>query len=226
MTAKGNFKENQKGLDPDLKLVEYPDFFITSKNKKVSAKNFGEKSAILSTYFFEYLKGYNIPIAYVKKAMESRLQFLKVFEFAFKVKILDAADARTAKIFSIKLGSPIELPIQEYHYGDLKESIITESHIISFNLCTYDELKIINRLCSKINAIVKSFFERRGVSLVELTCIFGKFESKIYVIGDFSPLSIKVINSQVDEKLDPYKIESFAQMKKYTDYLLKLTNGV
>jgi len=225
MTTKGNIKENLSGTEPDLKLVEYQDFFITSKNSKVTAKNFGEKSALLSSYFLEYLKGYNIPCAFVKKADKRSLLFLNYTEFLFRVKILDSADVRTAKIFAIKSGSPLELPIQEYHYGNSKESVITESHIISFNLCSYDELKMINRLCSKINAVVKSFFERRRVSLVELTCIFGKFDGKIYLIGDFSPLSIKVSNNKLDEKLDPFKIETFAQMKKYTDYLLKLTNG-
>jgi phosphoribosylaminoimidazole-succinocarboxamide synthase len=225
MAKKGNIEENLSGTEADLKLIEYNDFFFTTKNVKVAAKKYGEKSALLNSYFFEYLKGYNIPIAFVKKADKGSLQFLKYTEFSFRVKILNSADVRTSKIFSIKPGSPLELPIQEYHYGDTKESVITESHIISFNLCSYDELKIINRLCSKINAIVKSFFERRSVSLVELTCTFGKFDGKIYLIGDFSPLSIKVVSSKLDEKLDPFKIETFAQMKKYTDYLIKLTNG-
>lgn len=225
MTTKGNSKENLSGTEADLKLIEYNDFFFTTKNAKVAAKKYGEKSALLNSYFFEYLKGYNIPIAFVKKADKRSLKFLKYTEFTFRVKILNSADVRTSKIFSIKPGSPLELAIQEYHFGDSKESVITESHIISFNLCSYDELKIINRLCSKINAIVKSFFERRSIALVELTCTFGKFDGKIYLIGDFSPLSIKVVSSELTEKLDPYKIETFAQMKKYTDYLVKLTNG-
>jgi phosphoribosylaminoimidazole-succinocarboxamide synthase len=225
MTRKVNIKENLSDKDLDLRLIEYSDFFITSKNKKVSAKSFGEKSALLNSFFLEFLKGYNIPSAFVKKANSRSLQFLKFTEFTFSVKILNSADVRTAKIFSIKPGSPLELPIQEYHFGDSKDSVITESHIISFNLCSYDELKIINRLCSKINAIVKSFFERRNVSLVELTCLFGKFDGKIYLIGDFSSLSIKVGTQNLDVKLDPYKIETFAHMKKYTDYLIKLTNG-
>jgi phosphoribosylaminoimidazole-succinocarboxamide synthase len=226
MTKKGNINENLTGTEPNLKLVEYNDFFMTSKNKKVSVKSLGEKSTLLNSYFFEYLKGYNIPCAFIKKATKNSLQLLNVNDFTFRLKLLNAADNRTAKIFSIKPGSALELPIQEYHFGDSKDSVITESHIISFNLCSYDELKIINRLCSKINAIVKFFFERRNVSLVELTCIFGKFEGKIYLIGDFSPVSLKILSSKLDEILpDPYKIETFAQMKKYTDYLFKLTNG-
>ena len=214
MKTKEDIKVNTTDLELELQMVNYQDFFVNSKNKKVPAKNVGEKSALLNSYFFEYLKGYNIPIAFLKKTDKGSLQFLKYTEFTFRVKILNSADVRTSKIFSIKPGSPLELPILEYHYGDSKESVITESHIISFNLCLYDELKIINRLCSKINAIIKSFFERRSVSLVELTCTFGKFDGKIYLIGDFSPLSIKVVGNRLTEKLNPYKIETFVQMKK------------
>jgi len=226
MTKKDNIKDNFAGTEPNLKLVEHKDHFITLKNKKVSVKNFGEKSALLNSYFSEYLKGYNIPCAFIKKADKNSSQILKVTDFTFRVRLLNTADTRIAKIFSVKPGSALELPIQEYHFGDSKNSVITESHIISFNLCSYDELKIINRLCSKINAILKSFFERRNGSLVELTCLFGTFEGKIYLTGDFSPVSLKVVSNKPDEILpDQYKIESFAQMKKYTDYLLKLTNG-
>jgi hypothetical protein len=126
----------------------------------------------------------------------------------------------------VKVGSQLQLPIFEYHFGDSKDSLVSESHLISFNFCTYDELKFINRLCTKLNAILKSFFERRNALLVELTCIFGKFDGKINLVGDFSPFSFKVIGNENTGNLpDPYMNETPAQVKKYTDYLLNLTNG-
>lgn len=211
----------------NYQLIEYDDYFVNQKNKKIKSKELGEKSAALNSYFFDYLKGYNIPCGFVKKSDKKNLVFLKFTEFQFDVKILNAADKRTARIFSIKPGTTLELPIFEYQFGDSKDPIITESHLISFDLCTYEDLKFINRLCSKINAIVKSFFERRNESLVELTCRFGKFEGKIFLTDDFSPLSLKIISSETNGKLpDPYKLETPAQMKKYSDHLLQITNGV
>lgn len=218
-------KKNLPFDEQGYQLIEYEDFFLL-EGKKVTSKKFGEKIASINSYFFEYLKRYNIPCAYVKKIGRKNLLFLKYSEFPFKIRILNAADKRLAKIFSIKTGVALELPVLEYHYGDSKDSIITESHLISFNLCSYDDLKIMNRLCSKINAIIKSFFERRNEYLVELSCGFGKFEGKIFLIDDFSPLSMKIIKNEYDGKLpDPYKIETPAQMKKYSDHLLHLTNG-
>ncbi|NWG27913.1 MAG: hypothetical protein HXY48_05185 [Ignavibacteriaceae bacterium] len=226
MTSLTNNNSNTNSSGEDTRIVVYPDFFINQKNKKLTLKNFGEKVASLNAFFSDYLKGYNIPVAFLKKTEKKSIQFLNVTDFRFRVKILNAADSRTARIFSIKPGTALELPVLEYHFGDSKDSVITESHLISFNFCSYDELKMINRLCSKINAIIKSFFERRNILLLELTCRFGKFDGKIFLIDDFSPMSIKIISSKSEDNLpDPYKIETASQLKKYSDFLLKLTSG-
>jgi len=226
MTAEKKNNSKASETSPDIKIIEYHDYFINQKNKKVNSKNLGEKTAELTSYFFEYVNGYNIASAYVRRDGKKSIAFNTVQEFPFIIKIINAADTRTAKIFSVKNGSTLQLPIIEYHYGHSKESVIGESHIISFDLCTYDELKFINRVCSKLNAIVKSFFERRNVSLLELTCRFGKFEGKILLIDNFSPQSIKIASNNSSDRLpDAYKIETAAQMNKYSDFLLKLIKG-
>lgn len=210
----------------ESKPIDYRDFFITQKNKRITAKGLGEKTASLNAFFLDYLKGYNIPSAYQKRNDKNQLHFINFTEIPFRVKILNNADARTSKIFSIKNLSQLELPIIEFHYGDSKDTFVSESHLISFNLSTYDDIKFISRLCSKINAIVKSFFERRNFSLAELTCTFGKFEGKIFLVGDFSPMSVKILDSIKKENTpDPYKIETVAQLRKYTDTLIKFTSG-
>lgn len=226
MTSLTNNNSNTNRTEEDKRRVDYPDFIINQQNKKLTLKNFGEKVASLNAFFSDYLKGYNIPVAYLKKIEKKSIQILNVTDFRFRVKILNAADSRTAKIFSIKTGTYLELPVMEYHFGNSKDSVITESHLVSFNLCSYEELKMVNRLCSKINAIIKSFFERRNLFLLELTCRFGKFDGKIYLIDDFSPMSIKIKSNKSEDNLpDSYKIETTAQLKKYSDFLLKLTSG-
>ena len=224
LTKKNNSIDSQTSRE--TKIIEYHDYFINQKNKKVTSKNLGEKTAELNSYFFEYVNGYNLASVYVKRESKKSIAFITVEEFPFIVKIINAADTRTSKIFSVKNGSPLQLPIIEYHYGNSKESVIGESHIICFDLCSHEELKLINRICSKLNAIVKSFFERRNISLLELTCRFGKFEGKVLLVEDFSPQSIKIASNNTDDKLpDAYKIETAAQMNKYSDFLLKLIKG-
>ena len=65
-------------------------------------------------------------------------------------------------------------------------------------------------MCSKINAVLKSFFERRNLLLAEVCCIFGKNDEKIFLIGDFTPKSLKILPLDQESKWsDPYKLTTF-----------------
>jgi len=207
-------------------LVEYPDFIEDDKKKKIRVKGLGEKFAAVNSFFLDYLKEYHIPVAFVKNQSKTSLKFLNYQKFPFYIRIYNAADKRTARIFNKKEFELLNLPLFELHYGNGKDSLITESHLISFDLCTYEELKLINRICSKVNAVLKSYFERRGKVLAGMDCCFGKADDKIYVVEDFTPKSLKVIPHEMDNKfLDPNKITTPSQLRKYTDHLFKLTSS-
>lgn len=205
-------------------IIFLDNFFINAE-KKIKVKDISKKTAAINAYFFEYLKEYQIPSAYHSKDSETSLKFFKNEEYKFRVKILNRADKRNAKIFNLKEGQDLGLPIMEFHYGFGKESVVCESHLISFNLCTADDLKMITRICSKINAVLKSFFERRNEILAEISLYFGKVEDKIYLTGDFSPASLKIFPTDDSVKwVNPYKLSTANEIKKYTDHLFNITS--
>ncbi len=207
-------------------LIEYPDFIEDDKKNKIRLKGLGEKFASISSFFLDYLKEYHIPVAFIKNDSKTSLRFLNYQKFNFYMKIFNAVDKRTAKIFNKKEFELLNLPLFEFHYGDGKDSLVSESHLISFEMCTYEELKLINRIASKVNAVLKSYFERRGVILAEMDCCFGKAEDKIYVIENFTPKSLKIIPNQMDNKfIDPYRITTQNQLRKYTDHLFNLASS-
>lgn len=209
--------------DQNFVLHEYDDYYINGGTKKIKSKDLGIKFASINSFFFDYLKEYHIPSGFVKIKDKRSLKFIKHERFPFIVKILNTIDKRTAKIFRKKEGSHLQLPIFEYHYGNENSSLVSESHLISFNLCTFDELRLIVRICSKINAVLKSFFERRNMLFAEVCCSFGKNNNKIYLVDDFTPKSLKVF--PMSEKIkwsDPYKLANASQIKSYTDHLYHL----
>jgi phosphoribosylaminoimidazole-succinocarboxamide synthase len=207
-------------------LVEYPDFIEDEKKKKIRVKGLGEKFAAVNSFFLDYLKEYHIPVAFVKTQSKISLKFLNYQKFPFYIRIHNAVDKRTAKIFHKKEFEALSLPLFEFHFGNGRDSLVSESHLISFDLCTYEELKLINRVCSKVNAVLKSYFERRGEILAEMDCRFGKADEKIYVVEDFTPKSLKIIPNEINNKfLNPYNITTPSQLQKYTDHLFKLTSS-
>lgn len=210
--------------DQNYSKVEYPDYFFPTKNKKVMVKDLGKKFTSINSFFCDYLKEFHIPCAYIKIHHDNSLLYLKFHQLPFSIKILNAANKRTARIFSIKEGSLLQLPVFEYHFGNAKDSLVSESHLIAFDLCTHDNLKIINRICFKMNAVLKAFFERRGETVAEVTCSFGICENKIYLIDDFSPLSLKILpNGNNNKWSNPYMLNSSSEMRKYTDFLFNIS---
>jgi len=209
----------------NYQLIEYLDNYQIADGKKVKVKEIGKKVALTNAFFFDYLKEYHIPTAFLRKDGDNSLKFSTYQEYPFRIKILNSADRRNSKIFGMKEGSELSLPIFEFHYGCGKESMISESHLIAFDLCNPEDMKLITRICSKINAVLKSFFERRNETLAEVCCHFGKHEDKVFLIGDFSPASLKIFPKDESVKwTNPYKLSSAAEVKKYTDHLFSIAS--
>lgn len=191
------------------------------QQKKI--KGIGEKLAKVSSYFFEYINGFNIPTVFDKLNSENQYQVKKFIEVPFLIKMLNNVDKRTSKIFNIDEYENLSIPILEIYKDDNPFSLITESHILAFNLVSSLELRYIFRLCSKINAVLKNFFERRNLLLVEFNCHFGKVENQILLVGDFTPMSFKIIDKN-NISLNPYKIKTPKEISLYTNLIFNLIN--
>jgi len=77
-----------------------------------------------------------------------------------------------------------------------------------------------------VNAVLKAFFERRNETVAEVICSFGKYENKIFLVDDFTPMSLKVFPNGDNKKWsNPYKLTTSGEMRKYTDYLFNITNS-
>jgi len=216
-------KKENPDTDHTYQTIEYQDYFVDLSNNKIKSKNLGEKFASINSFFLDYLKEYHIPSSFCKLDNKNHLKFLKHNKYPFSIRILNITDKRTSRIFHKKEYENLLLPIFELHYGNGKDTLISESHLITFDLCSIEDIKVINRICSKINAVLKSFFERRSSLLAEVTCHFGKLEDKIYLVDDFTPASLKVVPlNKNNNYIDPYKFGTSSEIRQYTDHLFNL----
>jgi phosphoribosylaminoimidazole-succinocarboxamide synthase len=212
--------------DHNYLILEISDYFSEDGAKKIKSKNLSERFAQISSFFFDYLKEYHIPSAFVKTHNKNSLKFLKHTRYPFSVKIFNLIDKKTARIFHKKENEQLSLPIFEIHYNNGKDTLISDSHLITFDICTNEDLRLIYRICSKVNAVLKSFFERRNYILAEVNCCFGKSDDKIYLVDDFSPKSLKIVPSNSEQKtVNPFKITSPSEAKKYTEHLYNVMSS-
>lgn len=220
-------RKNQQGQESEnLISLTYNEIITLSGKKTVRIRNISRKFIKINSFFFEFLKGYNLPVGYQGTIEEKSLIFQNHTPFPFCLKILNTVDRRTARIFGKNEGDILAIPQYELHYGNEKESLINESHLVSQDICQVEDLKMIFRISSKVNVVLKSFFERRNSVLSELKCYFGKQDDRIFLINDFTPQSIKVFALGDGAKLfNPYKLNDTETIKRYTDYLLNFTTN-
>ncbi|MDR3611766.1 MAG: phosphoribosylaminoimidazolesuccinocarboxamide synthase [Ignavibacteriaceae bacterium] len=219
-------KKETPGNNHPCQMVEYHDSFTDLNNNKIKSKNMGEKFAFINSFFLDYLKEYHIPSSFLKLENKNQLIYQKHDRYPFSIRILNIIDKRTASIFKKHEFDFLVLPVFEFHYGIGKDTLITENHLITFDLCSIEDIKTINRICSKINAVLKSFFERRNLHLAEVTCHFAKIDDRLFIVDDFTPASLKIIPLNKEAQyIDPYKFGTSSDIKRYTDHLFNLLSS-
>lgn len=231
MKCKKNIIQDESGekiylnAEDNSYIIEYKDQVHLDGKRIVKFKELGQKFAFINSFFFDYLKSYNIPTGF-KKCIDSSVHFQNHTRFPFTIRVFNIVDKRIAKLFEKKEGEDLSIPIFEFLYGNAKDNLITESHLISLDICPIEELKTMKRICSKVNAVLKSYFERRNTVLAEFKCVFGKDEDKIFVVDNFTPKSLKVLSSTPDAKsITPYKFKSPVEFRDYVEFISSLTKN-
>jgi phosphoribosylaminoimidazole-succinocarboxamide synthase len=114
------------------------------------------------------------PTAYAFTEGENTLVLDHYDPLNFHVKIQNIAGKRISKIFGVREFSEITIPLYEFFLDDEEKFVLSENHLNSFLLLTNEEYKMILRISSKVNAVLKSFFERRGFVLATANLKYGR----------------------------------------------------
>lgn len=228
MKCKKNIGQDEIGkniyrTEDNLIRIQYTDEIVSSYGC-FNIKEIGNKFTSVNSFFLDYLNAYNIPTGF-KKVSENSLYIQNHYRYPFHCKILNVADKRSSKIFLVKEGQVLTVPVIEFHYGSSPDNLVSESHLNSYEICSTDDLKFMKRICSKVNAVLKPFFERRNALLAEINCHFGKDDDKIFLVDDFTPLSLKISTSgSGTAPVKSTKLRNVDDLLTYTDLILNFTN--
>lgn len=183
----GEFKKIYATPDPDQLILEYKDDIAGLEGSKAKMKSNINKE--ISACLFEYLEGFNIPTHFIKDLSARDILIKRLEMIPIKVAMFNYISAKTFKKYGFAEGKELSCPIIEFFLkdNDRHDPMINQSHIVAFNLATMDETRMIERMTSKINAILKSFFLRRNMVLVDFVIEFGRYKNKILVADELSP---------------------------------------
>lgn len=190
----------------DIYIQEFKDDATAGDGaKKGKIKSKGIVNNQVSGHLFNYLESYHVPTHFVKAHSDRSMYVKKLEMIPVEVVMRNIATGSLVKRYGVEEGKELEQPILEYYLKDdaKHDPMINENHIVSFGHATADELKQIQRFTQKINAVLKSFFYRRNLVLVDFKLEFGRNKSGKICLGDeISPDTCRFWDVDTREKLD------------------------
>ncbi len=179
----------------DQVIIEYKDTLPARyQPKKKTAKGKGELACAISAFLFEYLENYNVPTHFLRRWDKTSLEARKLDMIPITVHIWNLATNDLAGRFGLEEGQQLEYPIIEFYLknADLNNPMINEYHAYALGLCDRKEYTNLLRIATKVNAVLKSFFDRKAMKLASLRLEFGRSNHQVVLGDDMSPDTLEV----------------------------------
>ncbi|MDR1627889.1 MAG: phosphoribosylaminoimidazolesuccinocarboxamide synthase [Oscillospiraceae bacterium] len=193
--------ENQNCL-----IVEYKDeatAFNGAKKGKITGK--GVINNRVTNHLMQILEKENISTHFIKEISEREAVVKNVKIIPLEVIIRNISAGSFSKRYGVKEGIIFDSPTIEFSYknDNLGDPLINEYHALALNIASQDEIDRIKNMAFKINDILKSYFKRVEVDLVDFKLEFGKtLAGEIILADEISPDTCRFWDSKTHKKLD------------------------
>ncbi|WP_457597242.1 phosphoribosylaminoimidazolesuccinocarboxamide synthase [Hydrogenimonas sp.] len=193
--------------DENLLLAEFKDDLTAFNGEKHDTEaGKGALNNRISTELFKLLEQNGIPTHYVDTPDENHMLVKKVEIILIEVVVRNIATGSLTRRLGIPDGTKLPFPLVEFYYkrDDLGDPLINDEHCIILDLVRNEgDLEELKRLGREINVILKSFFAKKGLNLVDFKVEFGyDSEGKILLADEISPDSCRFWDMESGEKLD------------------------
>ena len=187
-------------------IVSYKDdatAFDGTKKGTIAGK--GVVNNLMSNHIMQLLEKEGIPTHFVKELSDTETVVKKVSIVPLEVIIRNISAGSFAKRYGVEEGIVFDAPTIEFSYknDDLHDPLINDYHALALKLATKEEIETIKNYAFKINSIMKDYFLKINVTLVDFKLEFGKLADGTIVLADeISPDTCRFWDVNTGEKLD------------------------
>ncbi len=189
----------------DLVIQEFKDD-ATAFNalKKGSWAHKGEVNCAMSSALFKMLEASGIHTHFVEQLSPTDMLVKKLEIVPLEVIVRNIAAGSFCKRYGAEEGKEFKQPTFEFSYKDdaLGDPLINDSHALALELATEDEIDHIRHTALKINDILRAFFRKRGILLVDFKLEFGRHKGEILLGDEISPDTCRFWDAETRKKLD------------------------
>ncbi|HIW49098.1 MAG TPA: phosphoribosylaminoimidazolesuccinocarboxamide synthase [Firmicutes bacterium] len=205
MLYEGKAKKVFRTEDEDKYIVEYKDDATAFNGlKKGSIAGKGVINNKMSNLIFQYLEKNGIETHYVQELNDRETVVKKVSIVPLEVIIRNVAAGSFSKRFGVEEGKALLNPVLEFSYknDELGDPMINDMQILALGLATKEELADLSAQALKINELLKTYFEAKGIRLIDFKIEFGRYHGRIILADEISPDTCRLWDATTNEKLD------------------------
>ncbi|MBR3099706.1 MAG: phosphoribosylaminoimidazolesuccinocarboxamide synthase [Clostridia bacterium] len=192
--------------DPSLLIVSYKDDATAFNGlKKGSIAGKGVINNQMSNYLMALIEKEGIPTHFVRELSDRDTLVRRVAIIPLEVIVRNIAAGSFAKNYGVSEGTVFDRPTVEFSYKNdaLGDPLIAPSHILALHLVTEKELDTVSGYALRINEILRSFWSKRGITLVDFKIEFGKTPDGTVILADeISPDTCRLWDTATGTRLD------------------------
>lgn len=203
----GKAKKIWSTEDNALYISEFKDE-LTAFNgeKKAVEKGKGALNNKISTQLFSYLDSKGIATHFVKMIDDNNMLHKKAEVIKIEVIVRNIATGSLSRNLGIADGTILPFTLVEFDYknDELGDPKLNDQHCLILNLVRDEsELDYIRYIARKINVLLKEFYAKLNLTLVDFKLEFGRdINDNIILIDELSPDNFRLWDSATGEKMD------------------------
>ncbi len=192
--------------DPALVIVSYKDDATALDGlKKGTILGKGAVNNRMSDFLFSLLEKEGVPTHFVKELNDREALVRKVSIVPLEVIVRNISAGSFAKRYGVEEGIVFSEPTIEFSYKNdaLHDPLLNSYHALALGLATKEEIEAIKYMAFRVNEILKAYFLKLNVRLVDFKLEFGRLpDGKIVLADEISPDTCRFWDATTGEKLD------------------------
>ena len=192
--------------EKDDELIQYfkDDATAFNAEKRGTILEKGIVNNAISAKLFQHLADAGIPSHFIQQINDREMLTRRLKIIPVEVVVRNRATGSIVKRLGLKEGLIIDPPLVEFFYKDdsLGDPLISEDHIRLLKLATPGQIEELRQQALKINEVLKPFFQKKGMFLVDFKLEFGLWSGQIILADEISPDTCRFWDIQTGERMD------------------------
>ena len=203
----GKAKKIWKTDDENMYISEFKDE-LTAFNgeKKAVEEGKGALNNKISAQLFEYLENKGISTHFVKMIDDNHMLHKKAEVIKIEVIVRNIATGSLSRNLGIQDGKVLPFTLVEFDYknDELGDPKLNDQNCMILGLVKDEsELEYIRYIARKINILLKDFYAKLNLTLVDFKLEFGRdVNDNIILIDELSPDNFRLWDKDTGEKMD------------------------